>query len=416
MIEIEREMIRAARAFGPRVARAYGDPRAQYFIEDARAFFARAPHGYDIVVSEPSNPWVSGVASLFTPEFYRLARRSLAPGGLFVQWFQLYEFDRALVRTIMRDVGGVFCDYVLYAANESGHDPGRNRNGADAAHLGCTVRLAGDAVRAGYLDIRTPAQLPCSGSLRVVRMRRCWRRAPRTDYFPFLEFGAARARFLNKSEDGLIALARDPVPVLEMLSGFDPPALAEYSTQGGHRLPRFRDVERARRIANALTTGAAGASDQALPAEDANNLRRVLDVRAGMSVERWNEWFAALFYLSKPLIPDGGAKALLAFLDSPEVTSALRGAPAAIREKVEFLSLVGRRDVERMRADGIRLLATPLKETDPGFHAYTLVGTALACLLTRADGSCDGVYAELDHARRRHPVLELLRAYRAARH
>ncbi len=70
-------MIRGARTFLPRVARAYDDPRVRYFIEDARAFFARAGKRYDIIVSEPSNPWVSGVASLFT----RIPRGAGARGG-----------------------------------------------------------------------------------------------------------------------------------------------------------------------------------------------------------------------------------------------------------------------------------------------------------------------------------------------
>ena len=50
-IEIEPAMIDAARAFEPRVARAYSDPRVRYRIEDARAFFARAPRRYDVIVS-----------------------------------------------------------------------------------------------------------------------------------------------------------------------------------------------------------------------------------------------------------------------------------------------------------------------------------------------------------------------------
>jgi hypothetical protein len=191
--------------------------------------------------------------------------------------------------------------------------------------------------------------------------------------------------------------------------------LAEPSTQAGHHLARFRDVERAWHLADALTGGDAGASAKALPAEDATHLSRVRDVHAGMSEERWNAWFAALFQLSKPLLPDGGAPALQGFLDSPEVAGALRGAPPAVRDKVEFLSRVGRRDVGRIRAVGLRLLATPLEQTDPGFYMFTLAGTALACLLTPADGSCDKVYAELDRVHRRHPVLDLLRAYRAAR-
>jgi len=61
-----------------------------------------------VIVSEPSNPWVSGVASLFTREFYRRIRPHLNPGGVLVQWFQLYEIDASLVATVMRALGESF--------------------------------------------------------------------------------------------------------------------------------------------------------------------------------------------------------------------------------------------------------------------------------------------------------------------
>ena len=68
---------RIAKLFAQRNSRAYLDPRSEAHFEDAREFFARGQRRYDVVVSEPSNPWVSGVASLFTQEFYRGVKRSL---------------------------------------------------------------------------------------------------------------------------------------------------------------------------------------------------------------------------------------------------------------------------------------------------------------------------------------------------
>ena len=148
VIEIEPEMVRGARAFLPRVERAYEDRRARLFVEDARAFFARASQGYDIIISEPSNPWVSGVASLFTPEFYRQAKRALNPNGLFVQWFQTYEIDGPLVASIVRGIGAVFSDYVLYAANDLRRDAGSDGFGRLAITFRYAVRMARDASRA----------------------------------------------------------------------------------------------------------------------------------------------------------------------------------------------------------------------------------------------------------------------------
>jgi len=112
-VEIEPAMVEGARRFGPMVARAFDDPRSHLHIEDAKTFFSSSPQLYDVIVSEPSNPWVSGVASLFSREFYAQARRRLKPGGLFVQWLQLYQIDMPLVSTVMRALDEQFDDYVV---------------------------------------------------------------------------------------------------------------------------------------------------------------------------------------------------------------------------------------------------------------------------------------------------------------
>src|SRR5712692_9206360 len=83
-IEIEPEMVRAAAYFRPRNELAYVDPRSRIVIDDAKTYFSTRQEKYDLILSEPSNPWVSGVAGLFSVEFYQHLRRYLAPGGVFV--------------------------------------------------------------------------------------------------------------------------------------------------------------------------------------------------------------------------------------------------------------------------------------------------------------------------------------------
>ncbi len=60
---------------------------------------------------------MSGVAGLFSVEFYRLTSRHLNPGGLLVQWLQLYEFDLDLVASVLKALQPAFADYAIYAAN-----------------------------------------------------------------------------------------------------------------------------------------------------------------------------------------------------------------------------------------------------------------------------------------------------------
>ena len=69
-IEIEEAMVEGAEFFRPRKEAVYTDPRSHIIYEDARTYFSAQDARYDIIMSEPSNPWVSGVATLFSEEFY----------------------------------------------------------------------------------------------------------------------------------------------------------------------------------------------------------------------------------------------------------------------------------------------------------------------------------------------------------
>ena len=113
-IEIEPEMIHASREFYRANHRAYDDPRSTFAIDDARAYFAASGRKFDLIVSEPSNPWVSGVSGLFTTEFYGRIRTYLAKGGVFAQWLHLYEIDDGLVLGVLTALSQHFPTYSIF--------------------------------------------------------------------------------------------------------------------------------------------------------------------------------------------------------------------------------------------------------------------------------------------------------------
>ena len=117
-VEIEEEMMTLARGFYPWNARGYDDPRIHIYIDDAQTFFLTNRRKYDLLISVPSNPWVSGVASLFSHEFYSKMRRYMKPGGLWVQWIQTYEFNDQLFLNILKALDVVFPYVSLYRAPE----------------------------------------------------------------------------------------------------------------------------------------------------------------------------------------------------------------------------------------------------------------------------------------------------------
>ncbi len=80
----------------------------QVLIDDARSALQLDRQRYDVIVSEPSNPWVAGIATLYTPEFFRIARAKLTDGGVFCQWIQLYQLPLPVVAGIVRSLRAVF--------------------------------------------------------------------------------------------------------------------------------------------------------------------------------------------------------------------------------------------------------------------------------------------------------------------
>lgn len=83
-------------------------PAVRVVIDDARSAFQLDRERYDVIVSEPSNPWVAGVATLYTPEFFRIARARLSDDGVFCQWIQLYQLPLPIVAGIVRNLRAVF--------------------------------------------------------------------------------------------------------------------------------------------------------------------------------------------------------------------------------------------------------------------------------------------------------------------
>jgi predicted membrane-bound spermidine synthase len=81
---------------------------------DAYRVLLRDPGHFDVVVSEPSNPWVTGVEMLYSREFLAAARDSLRPGGVHAQWFHLYDLDRDTVALILRTYASVFDEVAVW--------------------------------------------------------------------------------------------------------------------------------------------------------------------------------------------------------------------------------------------------------------------------------------------------------------
>lgn len=107
-IELESSVLEVARRCAPANLDVTSNPRVRILIGDGREFLLTTRERYDLIASEPSNPYRAGVASLFTREFYRAADARLNDDGLFLQWLQIYEADFGTLRNAYATIGSVF--------------------------------------------------------------------------------------------------------------------------------------------------------------------------------------------------------------------------------------------------------------------------------------------------------------------
>ena len=360
-VEIEAAMAEAARGFSPRNAAAWADPRGSLLIDDAKTFFSTRNRKYDIVISEPSNPWVSGVSSLFTQEFYRRIRTHLNPGGLLVQWFQLYEIDTSLVASMLAALGETFPHYAVYAPSD--HDllivasetpiPAPRLDKA-LEHPGLARELfTVQVMSAGDLDAR---YLGNRATLEPLFLTHAM--PPNSDYYPVLDLNAARHRYTERSAIEVVALGNLGVPVLEMLEPGrrDRPVNPLYA--GSLSFDRIENARRAAYIRDALLDPRTPApvAITAQMQKDIEMVRlRLLDCRDAREQDVWLQALVALAQDMNPFLPAEDAdRVWKRIVEAP----CHAGLATTQQQWIALLRAVGRRDATRMAELGAQMLAS----------------------------------------------------------
>jgi spermidine synthase len=119
VVEIERAVIRAAPLFQVINRDVLQDPRVHLIEDDARSALQLTSQPYDVIVSEPSNPWIAGIAALYTREYFRVVKSRLAADGVFAQWVQTYRVPTGVVSVVVANMRAVFPHVELWFANAS---------------------------------------------------------------------------------------------------------------------------------------------------------------------------------------------------------------------------------------------------------------------------------------------------------
>src|SRR5207302_8840096 len=145
VVELERSILKVAKMCAPVNQDALANPKVHVTIGDGREVLLTTREKYDLIFSEPSNPYRAGVAGLFTREFYQSVENRLQPGGIFLQWVQTYDIDDRTIEVFYRTLGSVFANIETWQTQE------------------------GDLLLVASRDVR-----PCDVSL----LRRCLAEAP----------------------------------------------------------------------------------------------------------------------------------------------------------------------------------------------------------------------------------------------
>jgi spermidine synthase len=220
-IEIEPSMAQASRIFHAANNRVYDDRRSTIVFDDAKSYFAAAGRKFDLIMSEPSNPWVSGVSGLFTDEFYARVKRYLSDDGVFGQWLHLYEIDDPLVMSVMAAIHKNFPAYEVFFTSSVDvlivATPAKQLRVPDWSVV-AYPKIAEDLTRFRQLS---PALFE---GLRVTNREAL---APliemgipvNSDFHPYLDLGAEKTRFMKTQASGFIGMGSDRFPIGLALSG-----------------------------------------------------------------------------------------------------------------------------------------------------------------------------------------------------
>jgi len=114
-IEIEPNMKEAARWFDDYNYRCLDDPRVHMIFNDGRNFLLLTDHKYDVITSEPSNPWIRGASNLFTKEYYQICKNRLTPHGILCHWIPIYDMSIADFKLAANTFRTVFPHMTLWS-------------------------------------------------------------------------------------------------------------------------------------------------------------------------------------------------------------------------------------------------------------------------------------------------------------
>jgi spermidine synthase len=252
--ELEPSIVEVQKYFAPYTEHVLGDPKLDMTVTDGRTFILGSPGKYDLIISQPSNPWIAGIGNLYTEDFYRACVEQLEPGGLMCQWFQLYSVSEYDLQLVLNTFFAVFPEGMVFQTG-----PG------DIMLVGAQQRVSFDSERleelwkeeklafwSQLIGLLEPEYI--LGTFVANRDQvmdsiptEAKARPLNTDDKPLLEFQAPRSLYLKSSE---VSSFPDSFPDLVPAEYQDRPEALGKALLGRFQLGRFTGLEK--RVAKRL--------------------------------------------------------------------------------------------------------------------------------------------------------------------
>jgi len=375
-IEIEPFMVAAARqGYFERIRNVFEDPRSHIILDDAKTFLASAHQPYDLIVSEPSNPWVSGVATLFSDEFYGRIAQYLTPDGYFAQWMQVYETNTDIIASVIKALAPHFGAYALYNVDDVDMliiaTRGPTLRAPDEALL--RSKLLRSELRRVSIQSVADFQSRQMGDNRTIGPLLTNMAAPaNSDFYPYIDLNAPRSRYLRETAIDLPALTVLPIPFFELLGA---PTATGPTVEPAAGSALFRDglVRRALQIRDAAASGDLNGLDPVT----ARFLSRI-DLRAERCAEEsaQQEWQDAAKGISDATASYLSPAELQPLWLKISTSPCYQIAGGERRSWVDLWAAVAQRDAARIAPLGTHLLGSPAVNLEDDVTYLTVVSAA----------------------------------------
>ena len=233
VVDISEQVVAASNFFIPWNNSVVANPKTEIIIQDARAHLELTDRTYDVIIAEPSNPWMAGLANLFTEECFTLAKNRLKENGMFVQMFHSYQMDWSTFSMVGRTFNRVFPHSTLMATYPAPGNALRPENDYLFVGFNGTKGFSQEAAGKSVVYARQSNNINLSNPELLYRLivsedlDRLFGPGPlHTDNLPLLEFAAPRAMYTNdpsieKNLSSRRLLSQETTSILERIATVD---------------------------------------------------------------------------------------------------------------------------------------------------------------------------------------------------